>query len=120
MTEKLYNGIELPQEWPPKNIDDAAYEPMPVPYLDTPPEVVPIDLGRQLFVDDFLIEKTNMERVYHLARKHESNPVLHPETPLETEEFLPCATPKDGGVWWDPQRKVFRMWYEAGWCGRLA
>lgn len=61
-----------------------------------------------------------MERVYHLARKHPANPVLYPETPLETEEFLPCATPKDGGVWWDPQEKIFKMWYEAGWCGRLA
>ncbi|MFW6336513.1 MAG: glycosyl hydrolase family 32, partial [Phycisphaeraceae bacterium] len=120
MTETLYNGIELPDAWPPRDMDPAAYEPMPVPYLDDPPAVIPIDVGRQLFVDDFLIERTTLERVFHLPTKHEGNPILKPETPLETEGYLPCATPKDGGVWWDPDAGLFKMWYEAGWLGRLA
>ncbi|MHC5165783.1 MAG: fibronectin type III domain-containing protein, partial [Planctomycetota bacterium] len=49
--ETLYNGIVLPQAWPPE-YGPVQYEPMPVPYLDDPPEVVLIDVGRQLFVDD--------------------------------------------------------------------
>jgi predicted neuraminidase len=56
--EKLYNGIELPDVWPPRFRDPAPDEPMPVPYLrKPPPKVIPIDVGRQLFVDDFLIER---------------------------------------------------------------
>ena len=56
----LYNGIVLPQEWPPK-IDPNDPNPIPAPYLQAAniPKVIPIDLGRQLFVDDFLIESTN-------------------------------------------------------------
>ena len=53
--EKLYNGIELPDVWPPRFGDPASVEPMEVPYLKQPPKTIPIDVGRQLFVDDFLI-----------------------------------------------------------------
>ncbi|MFA7003668.1 MAG: sialidase family protein, partial [Verrucomicrobiia bacterium] len=52
----LYNGIELPYEWPPRHLDPASTDPMPVRYHL--PKKIPIDVGRQLFVDDFLIEKT--------------------------------------------------------------
>ena len=52
--ELLYNGIRLPDVWPPRNMDSAAYLPMPVPYLNQPPAVIPIDVGRQLFIDNFL------------------------------------------------------------------
>ncbi|MHC4836422.1 MAG: hypothetical protein ACYTCN_10905, partial [Planctomycetota bacterium] len=57
--ETLYNGIELPEQWPPK-YDKITRDPMPVPYLKNVPDVIPIDVGRQLFVDDFLIDKTDM------------------------------------------------------------
>jgi len=49
--ETLYNGIELPDQWPPQR-KELTREPMPVPYLKNPPKVIPIDVGRQLFVDD--------------------------------------------------------------------
>jgi predicted neuraminidase len=39
--EKLYNGIELPDVWPPRFRDPASDEPMPVPYLRKPPRVIP-------------------------------------------------------------------------------
>lgn len=120
MSEELYNGIELPHEWPPRNVDDASYEPMPVPYLEEPPDVMPIEVGRQLFVDDFVVAETSMERVFHLAKKREGNPVMKADTPMEMGDGQPAAVPKDGGVWWDPQEGVFRMWYEAGWLGRHA
>jgi hypothetical protein len=32
--ELLYNGIRLPQTWPPEHMDPASRKPMPVPYLD--------------------------------------------------------------------------------------
>ena len=114
--EQLYNGIRLPKEWPPRTIVPYDMDPMPVPYLDDPPKVVPIDLGRQLFVDDFLIEKTDLARQCHLAKKYEGNPILKPETKLETNRPRNAiACPKDGGVWWDPDEQCFKMWYEASW-----
>lgn len=39
--ELLYNGIELPAVWPPRDMKPDDYEPMPVPYLRCPPEVIP-------------------------------------------------------------------------------
>ncbi|HOZ48923.1 MAG TPA: glycosyl hydrolase family 32 [Candidatus Hydrogenedentes bacterium] len=114
--ELLYNGIRLPEQWPPRGVRPSDTDPMPVPYLDSPPGIIPIDVGRQLFVDDFLIQETDLKRSFHLARKYEGNPVLKPETPLETNRPRNAiACPKDGGVWWDPAEKVFKMWYEAGW-----
>ena len=119
--ELLYNGIELPEQWPPREMNPNSYDPMPVPYLCSPPEVIPIDVGRQLFVDDFLIESTNLKREYHKAKKYEGNPILKPETKLEKgDDGLPVACPKDGGVWWDPKDNLFKMWYEAGWVGSMA
>ena len=70
----LYNGITLPDVWPPRNIS-MNYDPMPLPYLTNRPEIVPIDLGRQLFVDNFLIEQTDMERRSYTPRKMSFNPV---------------------------------------------
>jgi len=49
------------EEWPPKR-DKLTMEPATPPYLKSPPEVIPIDVGRQLFVDDLLIEKTTLTR----------------------------------------------------------
>ncbi len=119
--ELLYNGIQLPGTWPPRNMDPASYNPMPVPYLENRPEIVPIHVGRQLFVDDFLIESTDMKRISHKARKLNFNPVLKSETKLEQGLWgVPGASAKDGGVWWDPQDKLFKMWYEAGWLNSMA
>src|SRR5512137_2192364 len=81
--ETLYNGIVLPAQWPP-TVERFTREPMPVPYLEHRPEVVPIDVGRQLFVDDFLIEKTTLHRNYQLAHYHPASPVLRPDKPWES------------------------------------
>lgn len=114
--ERLYNGIVLPKEWPPRNIDPNDTAPMAVPYLESPPKVIPIDVGRQLFVDDFLIETSDLKRVFHMPNKYKGNPVLKPETELERNpDGNSAAVPKSGGVWWDPEEKIFKMWYEAGW-----
>ncbi len=114
--EVLYNGIRLPARWPPRGVRPDDTKPMPVPYLDSPPAVIPIDVGRQLFVDDFLIEESTLKRSFHLARKYEGNPILKPETRLELNRPRNAiACPKDGGLWWDHEEETFKMWYEAGW-----
>ena len=126
ITGRLYNGIELPPEWPPKNGDPKSYAPMPVPYLQHKPKVIPIDRGRQLFVDDFLIESTSLKRTWHQARKHEANPVFKPETAeelastgLEGNEQAVCYL-GHGGVFHDPEENLYKMFYTAGWRGGLA
>lgn len=119
--ELLYNGIRLPQEWPPE-IDWNTDEPMPVPYLSNRPSLVPIDVGRQLLVDDFLIENTDLVREYHYPQKYENNPVLKPETAIEKSGInnLAVAGPKSGGLWWNPEKQLFELWYEAGWVSTIA
>ena len=113
----LYNGIELPGEWPPRHLDPASTAPMPVPYLSKRSKAsIPIDLGRQLFVDDFLIESNTLRRVWHPAEKYSGNPVLKPETPLERPGGLcPMAAPFSDGAFFDPKDGLFKLWYHAGW-----
>ena len=119
--ERLYNGIVLPDVWPPRDVNPKDAAPMSVPYLKHPPTVIPIDIGRQLFVDDFLIETNTLRRVFHSPEKYKGNPVLKPETPLELcGEFDDSAVVKGGGLWWDPAEQIFKLWYEAGWLTTLA
>ncbi|MDP7397118.1 MAG: glycosyl hydrolase family 32 [Lentisphaeria bacterium] len=145
--ELLYNGIRLPAQWPPRAVDRSG--PRPAPYLSDPPEVIPIDVGRQLFVDDFLIEASDLERTYHRPTIDARGPVFKPETKLELEGVIPSgdpamymrdlglplsaddaamdrvpqrsvAAPNSGGVWFDPQDRLFKMWYMAGWFSAIA
>jgi hypothetical protein len=124
----LYNGIELPYEWPPRHLDPASTDPMPVPYLHRKSKAsIPIDVGRQLFVDDFLIEKTDMKRTFHQAKKFEGNPVFKPETERELGASKEGERGEEatlflgqGGVFWDPAEKHFKMFYVAGWRGPLS
>ena len=112
--EKLYNNIELNDNFAEKPSDAQN-----VPYLKNPPEVINITVGRQLFVDDFLIEETNLKPEYHKAKKYEGNPILKAETEIELDP-APTACPKSGGVWYDEEDKKFKMWYEAGWLHYMA
>ena len=88
---------------------------------------VDIDVGRQLFVDDWLVDGTHgIVRVYNHPTKAFDAPVMWPETDLEREvdpsrpyRFAPVAGATSGGLWWDPVKKVFRLWYEAGWMKHL-
>ena len=112
----LYNGIELPLEWPPRQLDPQSTEPLPVPYLRRPPKTIPVDVGRQLLVDDFLVESTTLQRSWHQPEKFAGNPVLKPETPLELQDGrCPMAAPFSDGVFFDPRDRLFKLWYHAGW-----
>lgn len=119
--ETLYNGIQLADAWPPRTESPGTTEPMRVPYLEHPPVVIPIDLGRQLFVDDFLIEETWMPRVFHQPVKHPGNPVFVPATDHDRNaELPPCTIPKCGGLWYDAESRQFKMWYMASYLGTMA
>lgn len=122
--EPLYNGIRLPRSWPPRYSQELwrSDAPLPVPYLQNPPRLIPIDVGRQLFVDDFLVEETGLTREYHHPQKYEGNPILKPETPLEHSGVngLAVAGPKSGGLWWNSEKQLFEFWYEAGWVSSIA
>ena len=97
----LYNAVVLPKEFPPTN-EFVFGEPMVVPYLLNPPRVIPIDAGRQLFVDDFLIDSTTLTRTYHRPELYSNNPVLRPEQAWETAGKAPMAMPFSDGVWVEP------------------
>ncbi len=96
--ETLYNGIVLPPVWPPK-LDklDLPRDPVTPYYIKNPPAVIPIDIGRQLFVDDFLIEETNLSRQMHRGDIY-PNPVHQPLS-------------YSGGLWYDPAEQMYKLWY---------
>jgi len=114
----LYNGIVLPREWPPRLADfptSVEKDPITPPYLVAPPEVIPIDVGRQLFVDDFLIAQTTLKRTCHLAKYHPASPVLKPDQPWEMKNpDHAAAMVFSDGVWYDPKDQLFKMWYLVG------
>jgi hypothetical protein len=111
--ETLYNGTALPDPWPPRRTlaELRSGEPMAVPYLKTPPPVIPIDVGRQLFVDDFLVEQTTLTRRFHKCELYAGNPVLWPDR--RWEKIFPTHTSMafSDGVFYDPEAKLFKMWY---------
>lgn len=109
--EVLYNGSVLSDEWPPRKGEKDLIEPQDIPYLKNTPEMIKIDIGRQLFVDDFLIESTTLERAFGKPEVHPKSPVL---TPLTQEEMdngnCPMAALFNDGCWYDP-----KVWYMPGW-----
>lgn len=112
--ELLYNGIQLPAPWPPHPPHATGKPDQWPPHLATPPAVIPIDVGRQLFVDDFLIGQTTLKRTFHLPEWHPANPVLEPDRAWEKLGQAPMAAPFSDGVWWDPADRLFKLWYMAG------
>lgn len=121
--ELLYNGIRLPADWPPRAAS-ISNDPSATPaYLTSPPAVIPIDVGRQLFVDDFLIESTTLQRTFHSAKYHPASPVLKPDKPWERQDTGHNAeiwgpgvavSVYSDGVWYDPREHLFKMWYRIG------
>ena len=108
--QTLYNGIQLPAVWPPRDYK-FGQEPVKPPYLAQPPALIPIDLGRQLFVDDFLIEQTTLQRTFYAAQYHPASPVLKREKPWEQDGRFKSAMVFSDGVWHDPQDNLFKLWY---------
>ncbi len=111
----LHNGIRLASPWPPRDTSLSLDPPSPPPYITSPPRVIPVDIGRQLFVDDFLIEQTTLRRTFHAAQYDPRSPVLRPDRPWE-EPGGPTAMVFSDGVWYDPADRLFKMWYMGGYC----
>lgn len=113
----LYNGVVLPDIWPPRSAYQSnIYAGMQPDYLKNKPSVIDITIGRQLFVDDFLISSTSLERVWHRAEYHSGNPVLQPEAEWEFagDNGGGFAAPFSDGVWFDESDSKFKMWYMGG------
>ena len=118
----LHNGIVLPSPWPPVR-QALTMEPLRPPYLMSPPPVISIDTGRQLLVDDFLIEESSLYRAFHQADYHAANPVLAPVRDWERHDPYAAVTgtpPSQSamvfsdGVFFDPSDRLFKMWYMGG------
>ena len=113
-----------PPLWPGSGLPPRS--PSKPPYLDAPPAVINVSLGRQLFVDTFLIESMpGLQLLSHAATWH--GEVLRATEPWEA--WLPSipkqdypqgplasglAYPFSGGLWWDDQQERFRLWYLCG------
>ena len=86
-----------------------------VPVVSQEGKISVIDVGRQLFVDDYLVKQTTLKRTFHPAKLQADAPVLKAETKLERENgTAEGAVLFDGGVWYDPADQVFKMWYVGG------
>ena len=100
--------------------DPDSSAPIPVPYLaGTGPRDVSV--GRQLFVDDYLVDSSAAVRTFHKAEKHPGNPILVPETAAELgPDRTPMASPFSGGIIFDPADGLYKLWYHAGWFHAVA
>ncbi len=85
--------------------------------------MIDIDIGRQLFVDDFLIEESTLHRTFHAATYHPASPVLVPSQSWERDDPYSrmTGTPPSAaamvfsdGVFYDPADRLFKMWYMGG------
>lgn len=113
--QTLHNGIKISKQWPPRYEVSTVPTEMPVPYLINKPQVIPINTGRQLFVDSFLIKNTDLQFIYHTPSFYEKNPVLEPDKEWEkTTEGSLYAAPFSDGIWYDGIDGKFKMWYLAG------
>lgn len=113
--EKLYNNIHWDVSALSPDHGSTLTERLPVPYLERPPAVINVDVGRQLFVDDFLIENSSMTRTFHQPATRPM-PVFFPETETERNDgYCPMAAPFDDGLFFDEKAGVFKLWYHAGW-----
>lgn len=113
----LYNGIQLPDLWPPSRSYTSDLEIGMDPfYLRNKPEVIDISIGRQLFVDNFLIERSTLRREYHYPEYYSGNPVLEADKDWEKvgDSDASFAAPFSDGVWFDESEGKFKMWYMAG------
>ncbi len=113
----LYNGIKLPTTWPPKRSYTSDLEKGMTPfYLTSKTDVINISVGRQLFVDNFLIENTNMTRTFYYPKYHPLNPILKADKDWEkiNSKGSSFAAPFSDGVWYDEKDNKFKMWYMAG------
>lgn len=109
----LYNGVELPAMWPLRRNYATDIRKGVVPEgMWSQPELIGAMVGRQLFVDDFLIQSSTLDRVFHYPEVN-TIPVLTPDRSWETSVSgkSKFAAPFSDGVWYDEVDRKFKMWY---------
>jgi len=78
-----------------------------------PQEPIDIDVGRQLFVDDALVARTDLQRTFHSPTPDVGNPIFVPTTEVERNGGV-MPTAAIASVLHDPADGLFKMWYMAG------
>ena len=82
----------------------SNHEPLIPNYMSE--KIITLKKGRQLFVDNYLIDNLiNCNIKYYQAVKHENNPILKPRPPYKR------SVPNMDSVIWDPYSRHFKMWY---------
>ncbi len=110
----LYNGIVIPEGYELAADYHNGYAPV-IPYLldasegGYKPETVNIDVGRQLFVDDFLIQSTTLKQTYHKAKTYDE-----PVFSVKDTNISNGTAATSGGIWYDMDAKLYKIWYGAG------
>ncbi len=71
--------------------------------------------GRILMIDSRIDSIINVDYVYHTPKNYAQNPVLKADKQWELNANKdPYAAPFSGGVWYDEDDNIFKMWYSAG------
>ena len=74
---------------------------------ETDSEAIAIGSHRQLFIDDYIIAKTeNIARRLHPVTKYPENPILTADKPWERGLAVP-----QGSVIYDEEDGIYKMWY---------
>ena len=62
--------------------------------------------GKQLFIDDYIIEKLDRaEKILNQPTKHQNNPLIVPDKPWEPPTF------NRGSTIYDEEENIYKMWY---------
>ena len=119
------SGVTLASPWPPSArsyhdfVIPQGYVPPPYETSGAAPSVICLGRGRQLFVDDFLVDTaaSNVERAWHTATIHSMH-ALVPSLPWETGGGQRrTARPFGAGSLIDPTGSKLLLWYRCGWRG---
>ena len=92
---------------------------MEVPYLNNKPKSSRSTWGGSSSSMTSSSREPRCKRTFQLAKKFEGNPVFKAETDLE-KKLNNVVYLGQGGVFYEPKEKLFKMFYTAGWRGPLA
>ena len=115
----LWNGLCQPtKNWPPNQ--PLTRQVLTPTYLTAKPRSINVTIGRQLFVDTFLVHSShNIKTTFHApdyAADDAVNPVLKSTEPWEVGETAVglAGTVKAVGVWWVSATRRYEMFYRCG------
>ena len=92
---------------------------MTPPYLADKPAVINASVGRQLFVDDFLVanETDGIRTVFWSPTYDAVNPVISASEPWELNSipyYGGFASSFSGGAFWNPAKQRYELFYKCG------